>query len=260
MNLIRKYSKYIPGVLLILLFVFVLLVFKSFHNLLISSGVKSTPGWAIFFLIFIAVVGILDFFLIQSKNNESKILLNELETLKNRIEDSKVLKEVKKETVIKEKIDIEKEVKAIIPVDLADLEKFGETLLLNAARRFNAVQGLFYLKDQENGIFSFKSGYAYFTETEPVSYKEGETLAGQVAKNKKVLNLSKIPDNYITIMSGLGNGFPNYLLIVPVISPNNETIGMIELASFKSFSSEVEELFAYLGHKLGEKLVQPSKS
>jgi hypothetical protein len=226
----------------------------------VLSGINSTPGWAIFFLILIAIIGILFLIVVQNSNNQSKVLLKEIETLKTRIEQSKVQKEVKTETIIKEKIDIEKEIKAILPANTDDLVKFGETLLLNVAHRFNTVQGLFYLKDQGSGIFSFKSGYAYFSESEPVTYREGETLAGQVAKNKKVLNLSKIPDNYITIMSGMGNGFPNYLLIVPVISPSNETIGMIELASFKSFSSEVEELFAYLGHKLGEKLVQPLKS
>jgi low affinity Fe/Cu permease len=260
MSLLRTYSKYIPGVLLILLFVLILLVFKSFHNALISSGITLSPGWAIFFLVLIAIIGILNFMIIQNTNNQAKILMHEIDTLKNRIEESKLQKEMKKETVVKEKIDIEKETKSIIPSNNEALEKFGEALLLNICKRFNAVQGLFYLKNPESGIFSFKSGYAYFSETEPISYKEGETLAGQVAKNKKVLNLSKIPDSYITIMSGLGDGFPNYLLIVPIISPNNETIGIIEIASFKSFSSEVEELFAYLGHKLGEKLVQPSKS
>ena len=156
MNLIHKYSKYIPGVLLILLFVFVLLVFKSFHNTLISSGISSTPGWALLFLVLIALIGILNFILIQNGNRNSKVLSNEIETLKNRIEESKIHKEVKKETIAKEKIDLEKEVKAIIPTDIDDLVKFGETLLLNLARRYDAVQGLFYMKDPESGIFSFK--------------------------------------------------------------------------------------------------------
>ena len=258
MSLLRTYSKYIPGVLLILLFVFILLVFKTFHNTLLSSGVNITSGWALFFLVLIAIVGILFFTLVLNSNNTIKDLEIEIASLKCKIEESKVQKEVKKETVVKEKIDIEKEAKNIIPNGIDDIVTFGETLLLNIARRFNAVQGLFYMKDSESGLFTFKSGYAYFSETEPISYREGETISGQVAKNKKVLNLSKIPDNYITIMSGLGDGYPNHLLIVPIITSSNETIGIIEIASFKSFNSEVEELFAYLGHKLGEKLVQPS--
>ncbi len=258
MSLFRPYSKYLPGVLLVLMFVLVLLVFKSFHNTLLASGINTTPAWGIFCMLLIAVVGIIYYFLILNESNRSKGLEKEVETLMNKIEVSKIQKEVKKETVVKEKIDIEKESKSIIPSNSEDVVKFGELLLQNCSRRFPIVQGLLYLKDPD-GIFSFKSGYAYYSETEPVTYREGETLSGQVAKNKTVLNLSKVPENYIAVMSGLGDGSPSYLLIVPIISQNNETIGIIELASFKSFSSEVEELFAYIGHQLGVKLVQSSK-
>ena len=258
MSLLKPYSKYLPGGLLILIFVLVLLVFKSLHNTLLASGINTTPAWGILCLLLIAVIGIIFYYLIFKENNRSKNLVKEIEALMSKIEVSKIQKEVKKETIIKEKIDIEKETKSIIPSNNEDIVKFGETLLQNCARRFQIVQGLLYMKDTETGVFSFKSGYAYYSESEPITYTEGETLAGQVAKNKTVLNLNKVPDSYIAIMSGLGDGSPSYLLIVPIISPNNETIGIIELASFKSFSSEVEELFAYIGHKLGEKLIQSS--
>lgn len=258
MRLLQPYSKYLPGGLLILLFVFVLLVFKSFHNALLLSGTNGTPAWGIFFMVLIALTGIMFYLLILSESNRTKSLEEEIKSLVRSIEDSKVQKEVKKEAVVKERINIEKEAKSIIPSTNDDIEKFGEALLQNCAHRLQLVQGLFYLKDTTNGVFSFKSGYAFFSESEPISYREGETLAGQVAKNKTILNLSKVPDNYIAIASGLGEGSPNYLLIIPIISPSNETIGIIELASFKSFSSEIEELFAYIGQKLGEKLAQTS--
>ncbi|NOU17789.1 MAG: GAF domain-containing protein [Bacteroidales bacterium] len=260
MSLLRPNSKYLPGVLLILLFVFILLVFKIFHNALLSSGINSTSGWGIFSMVLIASIGMIFYILILDANNRSKNLQKEIESLVFSVEETKIQKEIKKETIVSEKIDSEKEVKTIIPTNIENLVKFGEILLQNCARRFNIVQGLLYLKNPEDGVFSFKSGYAFYSESEPVTYIEGETLSGQVAKNKAVLNLSKVPDNYITILSGLGNGSPNYLLIIPIISPNSETIGVIELASFKSFSSEVEEFFAYLGHKLGEKLTQSPKS
>lgn len=260
MSSLRPYSKYLPGVLLILLFVFVLLVFKSFHNMLLASGINITPVWGVIFMVLIALIGIIFYILILNISNRSKGLEREIQSLVSRMDESKIQKEVKRETVIKEKIDIEKETKSIIPANNEDLVKFGEALLKNCAQRFPIAQGLLYMKDPADGIFSFKAGYAFYSESEPVTYKEGETLAGQTAKNKTVLNLSKVPDNYIAIMSGLGEGSPSHLLIVPIISPNNETVGIIELASFKSFSSEVEELFAYIGHKLGEKLAQSSKS
>lgn len=256
MSLFQPNSKYLPGVLLLLLLVLILLVFRSFHNALLASGNAVTPVWGIIFMLLIAVVGIIFYLLILNANIRSKSLEREIGNLMNRIEDSKIQKEVKKETVVKEKIDIEKEAKSIIPSNNEDIVKFGETLLLNCSKRFQIVQGLLYMRDPSDGIFSFKAGYAFYSESEPVTYKEGETLSGQVAKNKTVLNLNKVPENYIAVMSGLGEGSPSFMLIAPIISPNNETIGIIELASFKSFSSEVEELFAYIGRKLGEKLAQ----
>ena len=193
-------------------------------------------------------------------SNRTKSLEREISILVQRHEDTKVQKESIKETVLTEKIDFDKELKAIIPNTFENIEKFGEQLLQNFARRFNLVQGLMYMKDPADGVFSFKSGYAYYSESQPITYHEGETLAGQVAKNKAVLNLTKVPENYIAVMSGLGEGSPNHLLIFPIISQNNESIGIVELASFKSFSSEHEELFAYIGKKLGEKLDQTSKN
>lgn len=259
MRQFKPNSKHTPGVLLILLFVLILLVFKSFHNALLAAGSKATSGWGIFFLILIAFIGIAYYLTTLNWSNRAKSLESEIAILVQRYEDSKVQKEVKKETAVKEKIDFDKEAKAIIPSAIDSIEKFGEQMLQNCAKRFNLVQGLMYLKDPVDGVFTFKSGYAYYSETQPITYREGETLAGQVAKNKTVLNLSKVPENYIAVMSGLGEGSPNHLLIFPIISENNETIGIVELASFKSFNSEVEELFAYIGKKLGEKLNQTSK-
>ena len=258
MSLKQSFSKHLPGVLLVLLIICVLLIFGSYHNLLITSGVKATPVWAIIFLLVVILVGV-NFFTLQLRTrNTSRSIERELQLLKSSIEESK-RKEVKVEEVVKNKFDVEKEVKAIIPDSNDSLAKFGELLLTNISRRFEIVQGQLYMKDQSTGVFSFVSGYAYFSEKEPITYKEGETLAGQAAKNKTVLNLNSIPDNHITILSGLGKGSPKHLLIAPIITTDNETIGIFELASFKAFDSEVEKLFAYLGHKLGERLAQPSK-
>jgi hypothetical protein len=258
MSLPRFVLKHLPGVLLILLIVFVLLVFGTYHNILVSSGVKNNPAWALFLLVLIIFIGIYYYLNIIKERSRSRSFENEISEIYQRIEESKH-KEVKVEEVIKEKIDIVKESKAIIPDNTSDLLKFGESFLSNIAKRYDIVQGQFYMKDISTGIFSFISGYAYYSESEPISYKEGETLAGQAAKNKTILNINNIPDNHITILSGLGKGTPKHLLIVPIIASNNESIGIFELASFKAFDSEVEKLFAYLGHQLGDKLSQPTK-
>ncbi len=253
MSISRKLLKYLPGILIILLFIFVLLTFRSYQNMLVHNGVNDFPTWAVFFQILISIIGVLFYFLLINAFGKFKGIENEVKSLKRYIEQTK-REEEKQEEVFEERMDAEMESSALIPDNREDIIKFGETLLSNIAHKIEIVQGLVYLKDPVTGIFSFSSGYAYYSESEPVSYKEGETLSGQVAKNKRVLNLYPVPDDYITILSGTGKGSPKHLMIIPIVTPDNETTGIIEVASFKAFGSEYEQLFELLGKKVGKLL------
>ena len=134
-----------------------------------------------------------------------------------------------------------------------DLNKFTESVLSNIAKEFDAVQGLFYVREKDKDTFSVMAKYAYFGEEEPKGFELGISLTGQTAKNQKALSLAKIPENYITILSGLGSSSPNSLLFVPVIH-EGQTIGLIELASFRNFDKKTERLFNELSESLGKKL------
>mgnify|MGYP001152909050 FL=1 len=57
----------------------------------------------------------------------------------------------------------------------------------------------------------------------------------------------------MTILSGLGSSSPNSLLFAPVVH-EEKTIGMIELAAFKNFDRNTENLFNALSQRLGKKL------
>ena len=54
-----------------------------------------------------------------------------------------------------------------------------------------------FVKEKESDIFNVAGKYAYFGEEQPKSFKYGETLSGQVAKNKTALNLKEIPENRV---------------------------------------------------------------
>ncbi|QKG78961.1 GAF domain-containing protein [Tenuifilum thalassicum] len=253
MSRMEKSSRAMPIVILLLSIVGSLLIFSLVYNYLTSSGVHF-PAWLIALsLIPTLLVGWFYFYSLKLQNQVSK-LNSEIDSLKTQVR-SLVKSEDKEEDFVEKKTDYQVWVNKLLPeFDKSDIEKYSEALLANIAKSVDIVQGQFYLKDSETGVFRFISGYAFYSETPPPEYTEGETLAGQVAKNKKLINIDNIPDGYITILSGLGKGSPKHLIITPVLSPDNQTIGIIELASFKPFENDHEELFSLLGRKLGEEI------
>lgn len=156
-----------------------------------------------------------------------------------------------------ELIDVENYIKKILPKENTklDIVKYTEKILSNLAKEFDIVQGLFFVKEKETDTFNIIGKYAYFGDEEPKSFMLGETLSGQVAKNKTTLNLQEIPENFVTILSGLGSSSPNHLIIIPIVL-EEKTIAIIELASFKEFKHNFSDLFEGLSEPIGKTLLK----
>ncbi|MFQ3212945.1 MAG: putative methionine-R-sulfoxide reductase with GAF domain [Marivirga sp.] len=128
--------------------------------------------------------------------------------------------------------------------NLSDPKKKTEKLLSLIAEKVEASQAAFYLSEKKDGknMISLFAGYAFvLPESQTVSYEYGEGLAGQVAKEKKLINISDVPEGYITILSGLGESKPAHLIILPVME-GDFLIGVAEVASFKEIKKD-QELF-----------------
>jgi len=136
---------------------------------------------------------------------------------------------------------------------------YAERILLNLARHFEIVQGLFYLKNSKTQEFEVLCTYAYTAEKDPAPFMLGDGITGQVAKNKTILNLTSIPEGYLQIQSGLGSSSPDNLLLIPLLL-NKETIGIIELASFHPLDDETEWTFKNLSKIIGNAIITKIKS
>lgn len=104
-----------------------------------------------------------------------------------------------------------------------------------------------YMKINQAGFFTLNTaqdGTKYFELTGFIAFDRkkytdkriewGEGLIGRCALEKETIYITDIPDNYITITSGLGQSNPRSLLLVP-LKTNDEVFGVIEMASFKPF-------------------------
>jgi PAS domain S-box-containing protein len=131
-----------------------------------------------------------------------------------------------------------------------DVHALADNIISNFAKYMNANQGALFITDEDHQYLELAGMYAWGKKK---SMKKkilpGEGLAGQVWQEKETLYLKEIPDNYISITSGLGEANPNCILMVP-LKLNDEVFGVIEVASFNQFEPH-QVAFA---EKLGESI------
>ena len=63
----------------------------------------------------------------------------------------------------------------------------------------------------------------------------GQGLVGQTFREKETLYMTKVPQDYVHITSGLGDTNPQSIIIIP-LKMEEEVIGVIEMASFQKYS------------------------
>lgn len=125
-----------------------------------------------------------------------------------------------------------------------DMTELSYNIISQLVKYVSANQGGIYLlsEDEESRKgYEMKACYAYerrkFTDR---FINHGEGLVGACAKEGKTVNLKKVPDTYLSITSGLGHANPKFLLLVP-LKFNEETHGVLEIASFNEFKPHTVE-------------------
>lgn len=120
-----------------------------------------------------------------------------------------------------------------------DMESLARTFLSKIVPLLEACHAVFYVKNsdkQNKPIFQLVASYAFkerkhFTN----SFRVGEGLVGQAVLEKSPIILTDVPSDYIRVKSGLGEGSPFTLYVLPV-SFDGDVKAVLELASFKPFT------------------------
>jgi len=133
---------------------------------------------------------------------------------------------------------------AILRDNNDDLKVLCDILLSELIKYMNANQGAIFLVNEESkdkSSLEMMSVYAWDRKKFLKKTVEiGEGLIGQAAIEKDTIYLTDVPDNYISITSGLGKANPRSILIVPLLF-NDELFGIIEFAAFRPYEKfEIE--------------------
>ena len=137
------------------------------------------------------------------------------------------------------------------------VEVLTDLFLHKLIKYLNANQAGIYLvnEDQEGKFIELKACYAY--DRKKFHHKRlewGEGLVGECIRDAGFLFLTDIPDNYMSITSGIGSANPKNIVLCP-LKTNEKTIGAIEIASFEVMQSHKTELIERVCESLATTIV-----
>lgn len=138
-----------------------------------------------------------------------------------------------------------------------ELKKIFNKVLWTACKELEASQATLYrsIEEEDKRFIELLATFAYSVpDSELIKFEYGEGLAGQVAKEGRVFNITDVPEGYLKVVSGLGSSSPSHLMILP-IADNDNIVGVMEIASFKPFDKHIEKFLEKLSARLAERLL-----
>lgn len=245
----------VSSVIYICFLAVILIAIGSWHNLSLTNNFQGSI-WTIYMLLIISIVLTSALYLLiivisKSGNDEA---ITPIKKEMQEMSELEIISTVKNP----DSFDVKSFISGIIPEEKSTRSEFCELVLKNLAGKLNGVQGIFYIRSSSDLMYKPAASYAYFSNQNPPEFKMGETLSGQAVKDQRILIIQNIPDQYITVLSGLGNGNPKCILMLPVCY-KSEVIGLIELATFKSIDSVYESALKDISDIIGEKIIKLTK-
>ena len=125
-----------------------------------------------------------------------------------------------------------------------DLGNLSYLTLVELIKYIDVIQGAFYIFNETDNTLENTATYAYNRRKYiDAKFQVGEGLVGQCAYEMDVIFRREIPEDFVTITSGiLGDQKPTSLLLVPLIT-DEKLQGVLEFASLKDDISELKIRF-----------------
>ncbi len=184
--------------------------------------------------------------------------------------EKKLLEESEEQSWVKTKIA---EIATLYP-RAKDTEMLAQLLMSKLVPMVGGSFGVFYQKS-DSGAQPYLKRIATYASSHQLEASEGfymgEGLVGQCALEKQPILLKQVPKDYINICSGIGEGSPSNIIILPV-QFEEEVLAVIEIATFELFTSSqlklLDEVISTTGitinsivnHMKAERLLEESQS
>jgi len=128
------------------------------------------------------------------------------------------------------------------------INELGNQVLIALAEILDyQIASIFFNND---GNLELVSSYSYNVRKSNLNrFKFGEGLVGQAALEQKTLVYTDVPDDYISIKSGLGEITPHIIVVVPLVY-QKKVIAVIEMGSTKEITQIKLEFLAQISENL----------
>jgi signal transduction histidine kinase/HAMP domain-containing protein len=134
-----------------------------------------------------------------------------------------------------------------------DLPTLAELIMDELIPLVGAQHGTFFIKNDtsEGAILRLIAGYGLPADlAAPSQFRLGQSLIGQVAKTRKPIVVDDAPPGYVRISSGLGDGAPVSLIVLPIVF-EGQVLGVIEAGSFSRFTQVRQDFLEQLMETIG---------
>ena len=124
------------------------------------------------------------------------------------------------------------------------LNLLGRNILQFCAQYLGSAVAAVYVKEDHGGLNRVAT-YGFSREQEAVDQQiyNGEGIAGQAVLQGRLIRLDEVPADYFKVSSGLGDGVPRSVLVVPT-SDDGRVNGVIELGFLRALDERDQEFLA----------------
>jgi CheY-like chemotaxis protein/signal transduction histidine kinase len=134
------------------------------------------------------------------------------------------------------------------------LNNVGRNVLQFFASYLGTVVAAVYVRQEHGGLKRIASyGFSREQEQQDQSLFGDEGIVGQVAQQNKTITLADVPSNYFKVSSGLGEGVPRNVVVVPTHN-DDQVNGVVELGFLRDLTERDIEFLEIIANNVGTSL------